>query len=104
MPNANTNAAVLSIAVNDPENYDPRSNSQYRPPSVHYNANPPSVVISRYIPIGRMNDEHLAAEFRWLQEVLESELERLGLSDEHIYAVLIAMVQDIRLSHPGFVP
>ena len=105
MPNANTNAAVLSIAVNDPENYDPRSNSQYRAPSVQYSAGPrPSVVITRYIPIGRMNHGFLTEEIMWLQRVLGSELERLGLSEDHIYAVLIAVYQDIRLSHPDFNP
>lgn len=105
MPNANTNAAVLSIAVNDPENYDPGSNLQYQTPSVQYNPGPPpSVVISRYIPIGRMNHGFLTEEIRWLQRVLGSELERLGLSEDHIYAVLIAVYQDIRLSHPGFNP
>jgi hypothetical protein len=105
MPNANRNAPVLSIAVNDPENYDAESNSQYQPPSLQYSAGPPpSIEINRHIPIGMMNNEHLAAEFVWLREVVQSDLENLGLSEQHIYAVLMAMVQDIRLSHPGFVP
>jgi hypothetical protein len=51
-----------------------------------------------------MNHGFLTEEIMWLQRVLGSELERLGLSEDHIYAVLIAVYQDIRLSHPDFNP
>ncbi len=100
----NVHSNVLSIAVNDPENYDPGSNLQYTSPSIEYDAGPPpSIQVNRRIPIGMMNHQYIAAEFDWLRE-LGPDLENLGMSEAHIVAVLMALVHDIRTAHPDFVP
>ena len=95
-----TNSHALSISVDDPENFDPTSNMQYRPPDVHYTAGPPpSIQVTRHIAIDAMRG-HIAAEFAWFSE-LEADLENLGVHEDHIAAVVLALANDIWTSHPS---
>ncbi len=96
---------LLNIIVQDPENYSGDGNVQYRTPSLEYNAGPPpSLLVTRRIPIVMMTREQLNREFRWLRDEISSDLQNLHLDVYQATAVVHAVLADILAAHPDFMP
>ncbi len=103
---------TLYITIQDPQNYSGDGNVQYRTPSLEYNADHPSLLVTRYVPIGRMTNAHLNEEFAWMRDRLAADLINMGVVSNlqnlpdflRAMAVVQALSNDMTAAHPDFLP